>query len=308
MRTLVTGGAGFIGSHLIDALVERDYKVIILDNLSSGKKENLNKKAKFYKIDILSPQIFQIFKREKPEIVFHFAAQINVKKSIKNPIEDAKTNILGSLNILENCKKFKVKKIIFASSVGVYGEPKFLPIKENDLLNPISPYSIAKMTIEKYLQFYQSKNLDFVSLRFSNVYGPRQKSDGEGGVVAIFIKKLLKNKRPTIFGSGRQTRDFIFVKDAVSAVLKALNYKGKEKIFNIATGKETSINQLFKLISKILKIKIKPRYLPKREGDIQRSCLKIDLAKKFLKWKPKYDLEEGIRNTIWENKLIKSNF
>jgi len=296
---LVTGGAGFIGSHLVDALIERGYKVVVIDNLSTGKKEHINKKAKFYKIDICSPRIVEIFKKEKPEIVFHLAAQINVRRSIENPLKDAKINILGSLNILENCKKFKTQKIIFASSAGVYGEARTLPTPEDYLVNPDSPYRIAKHTIENYLKFYKENfGLKFISLRFSNVYGPRQDPKGEAGVVAIFINKLLKGERPTIFGDGNQTRDFIFVEDSVSACLKAMEYKGKKEIFNIGTGIETSINELYQIISKLLNTKIKPKYAPEKPGDLKRSCLDISFAKRELKWKPKFDLEKGLEKTI----------
>jgi UDP-glucose 4-epimerase len=304
MKILVTGGAGFIGSHLVDALIERGHQVIVIDNLSTGKKENINKKAKFYKIDICSPRIVEIFKKEKPKIVFHFAAQINVRKSIENPLKDAKTNILGSLNVLENSKKYKIKKIIFASSAGVYGEAKILPTSEDYPVNPDSPYRIAKLTVENYLKFYKENfGLKFISLRFSNVYGPRQDPKGEAGVVAIFIDKLLRGERPTIFGDGNQTRDFIFVEDVVSACLKAMEYKGKKEIFNIGTGIETSINELYKIISKLLKAKIKPKYAPEKPGDLKRSCLDISLAKRELEWKPKYNLEKGLQKTIQNLKL-----
>jgi UDP-glucose 4-epimerase len=304
-KILVTGGAGFIGSHLVDALIERGHKVVVIDNLSTGKKENINKKAKFYKIDICSPKIGEIFKKEKPEIVFHFAAQINVRKSVENPLFDAKVNILGSLNVIQNFLKlrtsnFQLPKIIFASTGGaIYGETKKIPTPENHPANPISPYGIAKLTVENYLRFYKENfGLKFISLRFSNVYGPRQDPKGEAGVVAIFIDKLLKKERPTIFGDGNQTRDFIFVEDAVSACLKAMEYKGEKEIFNIGTGIETSINELYEIISKLLRTKIKPKYAPEKPGDLKRSCLDISLAKRELKWRPKYNLEKGLRETI----------
>jgi UDP-glucose 4-epimerase len=304
-KILVTGGAGFIGSHLVDALIERGHKVVVIDNLSTGKKENINKKAKFYKIDICSPKIGEIFKKEKPEIVFHFAAQINVRKSVENPLFDAKVNILGSLNVIQNFLKlrtsnFQLPKIIFASTGGaIYGETKKIPTPENHPANPISPYGIAKLTVENYLRFYKENfGLKFISLRFSNVYGPRQDPKGEAGVVAIFIDKLLKKERPTIFGDGNQTRDFIFVEDAVSACLKAMEYKGEKEIFNIGTGIETSINELYEIISKLLRTKIKPKYAPEKPGDLKRSCLDISLAKRELKWRPKFDLEKGLRRDL----------
>jgi UDP-glucose 4-epimerase len=304
-KILVTGGAGFIGSHLVDALIERGHKVVVIDNLSTGKKENINKKAKFYKIDICSPKIGEIFKKEKPEIVFHFAAQINVRKSVEDPLFDAKVNILGSLNVIQNflqlpTSNFQLPTFIFASTGGaIYGETKKIPTPENHPANPISPYGIAKLTVENYLRFYKENfGLKFISLRFSNVYGPRQDPKGEAGVVAIFIEKLSKGERPTIFGDGNQTRDFIFVEDAVSACLKAMEYKGEKEIFNIGTGIETSINELYEIISKLLRTKIKPKYAPEKPGDLKRSCLDISLAKRELKWRPKYNLEKGLRETI----------
>jgi UDP-glucose 4-epimerase len=313
MKILVTGGTGFIGSHLVDALIERGHKVVVVDNLFTGKKENINPPRtcsggiKFYKIDICSPKIGEIFKKEKPEIVFHLAAQINVRKSVEDPLFDAKVNILGSLNVIQNfirvnsCpNSYKFAKFVFASTGGaIYGEAKKIPTPEDYPANPISPYGIAKLTIENYLKFYKENfGLKFISLRFSNVYGPRQDPKGEAGVVAIFINKLLKGERPTIFGDGNQTRDFIFVEDVVSACLKAMEYKGKKEIFNIGTGIETSINKLYEIISKLLKTKIKPKYAPEKPGDLKRSCLDISLAKRELKWKPKYNLEEGVKKTI----------
>ena len=304
-KILVTGGAGFIGSHLVDALIEKGHKVVVIDNLSTGKKENINKKAKFYKIDICSPKIGEIFKKEKPEICFHFAAQINVRKSVENPLFDAKVNILGSLNVIQNfinSQKSKIKnlKFIFASTGGaIYGDAKKIPTPEDYPPNPISPYGIAKLTVENYLKFYKENfGLKFISLRFSNVYGPRQDPKGEAGVVAIFIEKLLKGEKPTIFGDGNQTRDFIFVEDAVSACLKAMEYKGQKEIFNIGTGIETSINELYKIISELLKTKIKPKYAPPKPGDLKRSCLDISLAKRELKWESKFSLKEGLQKTI----------
>ena len=302
-KILITGGAGFIGSHLVDALIEKGHKVVVVDNLSTGKKENINKKAKFYKIDICSPKIGEIFKKEKPEICFHFAAQINVRKSVEDPLFDAKVNILGSLNVIKNFienTNLKNAKLIFASTGGaIYGEAKKIPTSEDYLPNPISPYGIAKLTIENYLKFYKENfGLKFISLRFSNVYGPRQDPKGEAGVVAIFIEKFLRGERPTIFGDGSQTRDLIFVEDVVSACLKAIEYKGKKEVFNIGTGTETSINELYKTISELLKTKIKPKYVPPKPGDLKRSCLDISLAKRELKWESKFSLKEGLQKTI----------
>ena len=296
MKFLITGGAGFIGSHLTDKLIEKNHKVVVLDNLSTGKKENLNKKAKFYKADICSSSISKIFKKEKPEIVFHYAAQIDVGKSLENPVLDAKVNILGTLNLLENCRKFKIKKFIFASSVGVYGEPEALPLKENYPLNPLSPYAVTKLAVEKYLNYYRFQGLDFVCLRHSNVYGKRQSSKGEGGVVAIFIDRILKREKPVIFGDGRQTRDFLYVDDAVTSAFLSLK-SPPSSVYNFGTNKEISVNSLLSLISRVSGQTIKPNFRPFRPGEIIKSRVDFSRAKKELNWQPKYNLEEGLKKT-----------
>jgi len=306
---IVTGGAGFLGSHLVDRLIKEGHKVVVIDNLSTGKKENLPVQAKFYKIDIQNPEISRIFKKEKPEIVFHLAAKIGVRKSSENPAITNKTNILGSLNMLENCRKFKIKKLIFASSVGVYGQAKILPIKENQSLNPISPYAISKLVIEKYLNYYQSQGLNFVSLRFSNIYGPRQSTSGEGGVIAIFINKIIRGERPIIFGKGNQTRDFLYVADAVEAAILALRaltgsiYPVRKStfsngVYNVGTNKEISIKKLFELISFELNKKIKPIFKPLSQGEILKSRIDYSKIKKELGWQPEYNLEKGLKETI----------
>lgn len=220
---------------------------MVIDNLSTGKKENLNPEAKFYKADICDTKISQIFKKEKPEVVFHLAAQIDVRKSVENPIENARINILGTLNLLENCKKYKVKKFIFASTGGaIYGDAKVIPTPESYPEFPLSPYGIEKLIIDKYLNYYYKVfGLPFVSLRLANVYGPRQNSKGESGVIAIFHDKMLNGKQPVINGSGTQTCDFIFVEDVVEAALLTMKIK-KSGIYNIGTAKETDINTIFK--------------------------------------------------------------
>ena len=304
---MVTGGCGFIGSHLTDKLIGKGHKVVVIDNLSTGKKENLhplffkksggNPKAKFYKIDICSPKIFHIFKKEKPEIVFHYAAQIDVRKSMEEPAEDARVNILGTLNILKNCKEHRVKKLIFSSSVGVYGESKTFPVKENHPLNPIAPYSVGKLAIEKYLSYYLTQGLDSVVLRYANIYGPRQSAGGEGGVVSIFINKILEGERPIIFGSGRQTRDLLYVDDVVTAAILALKAK-PGSIYNVGTNREITINKLLKLISKILNKKARPIFQPLRQGEIIKSRIDYSKIKKELGWQPKYNLEKGLKKTI----------
>jgi len=299
MKSLVTGGAGFIGSHLADRLIGDGHQVVVIDNLSTGKRENLNPKAKFYKIDICSSRISQIFRKEKPEIVFHYAAQIDVRKSVESPIEDAKINILGTLNLLENCKKYKVKKFIFASTGGaIYGDAGIIPTPENYPEFPLSPYGIEKLVAEKYLNYYYKvSGLPYIALRLANVYGLRQNSQGEAGVIAIFCDKMLSKKQPIINGSGRQTRDFVFVGDVVEANILALK-KNKIGIFNIGTAKETNVNTIFKKLKELTGSKCKEIHGPALLGEQKRSCLNFLKAKKELGWKPKYSLDKGLNKTM----------
>lgn len=297
MKCLVTGGAGFIASHVVDKLIEKSNKVAVIDNLSTGKKANLNPKAIFYKKDIQSPDISKIFEKEKPDIVFHYAAQIDVRKSVEDPIESAKTNILGSLNILENCRKFGAKKIVFASTGGaIYGEANSIPTPESHLAQPISPYGIEKLTIEHYLNFYNKEyGLDYLVLRFANVYGPRQNSKGEAGVVAIFCDELLSNRKVTINGPGNQTRDFIFVEDVVAANILGIDRGG---VFNIGTGIETDINTIFLELKRIFNSGINAAHGPEKRGEQERSCLDCKKAKKMLNWQSKVSIEDGLKRTV----------
>jgi len=298
-KVLVTGGAGFIGSHLVDRLLKEGCKVAVIDNLSSGKKENLAKKARFYKLDVENPGISRVFKKEKLEIVFHLAAQIDLRKSVNDPVSDAKTNILGSLNVLENCRKFGVKKIVFASTGGaIYGEVKTIPTGENYPVQPLSPYGIAKLATEKYLEYYLAIfNLPFVALRLANVYGPRQDSQGEAGVIAIFCGRMLSAKPAQISGSGFQTRDFVFVQDVVAAFIKAMETT-KTGIYNIGTGQETDINSIFRKLKKLTGSKIKEKHGAQKPGEQKRSCLDWSKARKELGWRPREALDEGLKKTI----------
>lgn len=295
---LVTGGAGFIGSNLVDRLLKDNYKVVVVDNLETGKFENINPKVKFYNLDICSLKISKIFKKEKPEVVFHFAALVDVGESIKNPLQEVKTNIFGSVNILENCINFNVKKVIFASSAAVYDKTNVLPTSEDNKLNPRSPYGISKLTIEKYLNYYYTIfGLSFVVLRFANVYGKRQNSNGKAGVIAIFCDKILNKKSLIIYGSGKQTRDFIYVEDVVESAILSM----KENIngfFNVGTGKETSINNVLKVIGLESGLKFKKKYILSKEDEQQRSCLDCKKAKRVLKWQAKFNFSEGIRLTL----------
>ena len=267
-KVLVTGGAGFIGSHIVDRLIKEGCKVVIIDNLSTGRKANINPKAKFYKADIQNQKIAEIFKKEKPEIVFHFAAQIDVRKSVEDPIQDARINILGSLNILENCQKYKIKKIIFTSTGGaIYGDADVIPTSESYLEMPLSPYGIEKLVFDKYLNYYYKIfGLSYTSLRLANVYGPRQNSKGEAGVIAIFCDKIFAKKQPVINGTGKQTRDFVFVQDVVEAGILALK-KNKIGVFNIGTGKETDINTIFRKIKKITNSDCKEIHISAKIGE-----------------------------------------
>lgn len=298
-KVLVTGGAGFIGSHIVDALIEKNHEVFVVDNLSTGKKENLNPKAKFFKLDITEKELEKVFKAEKPQVVFHLAAQIDVRKSVADPVWDAKQNILGLINLLENCKNFGVKKIIFSSTGGaIYGDTDKIPTTEDQLERPISPYGIAKLAIEKYLYYYQQIfGLNYIALRYANVYGPRQNAKGEAGVVAIFCDKLLAGQQPVINGDGKQTRDYTYVSDVVRANLLALD-SVEIGIYNIGTKVETNVNQLAELIKSNINTDLDFSHGPAKVGEQQRSCLDHTKATKDLGWQPEIGLEEGIKKTV----------
>lgn len=291
-RILVTGGAGFIGSHLVDTLVKRNHKVTVVDNLSVGNKKFVNHKAQFHKFNIQNPLLKNIFQKGKFDYVFHLAAQKNLQFSKNHPVEDAQTNIIGSLNIVSLSKLFKVKKIIFYSTAAVYDPLDVPPNKESDSVNPKTPYGIAKYAVEKYIQ---SSGLTYSIFRLSNVYGPRQDAEGEGGVVAIFGHKLAEGEAPTIYNSGRQTRDFIYVDDVVQASLSAL-FKGSNKTVNISTGRETSVNELFRRLQKIAEKNIHP-VRGQKIKEQARSALANSVAWKTLHWKPRISLQNGLSKT-----------
>ena len=298
MKILVTGGAGFIGSHLVDALIEKGHQVAVVDDLSTGRKENLNSKAGFYQLGIRDEKLAEVFSEEKPQAVFHLAAQIDVRKSVADPVWDAEINILGSLKVLENCQRAGVKKVIFASTAATYGDTTSLPTPEDCSPQPASPYGIAKLTIEYYLRyFWQVFKVPYVVLRYANVYGPRQNSQGEAGVVAIFCDKLLKGQQPVINGDGRQTRDYIYVADVVAANLLALN-SDKVGIFNISTGVETDVNEIAGLIKINIETAIEFTHGPAKEGEQQKSCLDSTKVREELGWRPEIKLAEGIKKTV----------
>ena len=290
LKILVTGGAGFIGSHLVNRLVYEGYKVFVIDNLSTGRKENINSKVKFYKTNIQSPKICQIFSKEKPNIIFHLAAQIDVRKSVKDPIADAKINILGTLNLIQNFIHInlgsnlqKSTRFIFSSTGGaIYGDTNVIPTPETHAELPLSPYGIANLTIEKYLNYYfEIFGLPFVALRYGNVYGPRQNSKGEAGVIAIFCDKMLSNKQPIINGDGKQTRDYVFVKDVVEANISVFK-KNITGVFNIGTSKQTNVNTIFKKIKKLIGSNCKEKHGPRLAGVKKEVALVIKKLKKYL--------------------------
>lgn len=298
-KVLVTGGAGFIGSQVVDALIQRRHKVVVVDNLSTGRKKNLNPSAVFYQADIKSIILNKIFEKEKPDIVFHYAANIDLRKSLVNPIFDAEENILGSLNLFSVCVKSKVKKIIFASTGGaIYGEQEYFPADEAHTTRPFAPYGVAKLAVEKYLDVFSNVyGIPYVVLRLANVYGPRQNPLGEAGVVAIFIYKLLKGEKVVINGDGKQTRDFVYVTDVVDASLKALNLK-KNEVLNIGTGKESSVNRIFEILKKNTNSRQIPVHGPAKKGEQSRSVLDIKKARKFLDWNPEVSLQKGLEKTV----------
>ncbi len=301
MKILVTGGAGFIGSHLTDALIKKNHKVLVIDNLSTGFRKNVNPKARFYKNDLTDhKKIEAILKKEKPEVIFHLAAQIDVRKSVADPVFDANSNILASINLIKLASLYKVKKIIFSSTGGaIYGDTKKRPTSESESEWPLSPYGIAKLTIDKFLNYYREiHGLNFVSLRYGNVYGPRQNPHGEAGVVAIFLNKMLKGQQPVINGHGKQTRDYVFVEDVVNANLLALKHFQKVGIYNVGAGKETDVNQLFREINRHFGGKFKESHGLAKIGEQKTSCLSFAKIKRDFGWSPKTNFPGGIKKTF----------
>ncbi len=299
MRILVTGGAGFIGSHLVDALAKQSHEVIVVDTLISGNKNNITVDVPVLDIDVRSAELFSVFEDYHPEIVFHLAAQIDVRHSMTDPHHDADINVLGTLNLLQAAQKYKTKKIVFSSTGGaIYGEQLYFPADEKHITNPASVYGISKLSAEKYLQCLAPlHNITPICLRYSNVYGPRQDPHGEAGVVAIFINKMLQNETPSIFGDGKQTRDFVYVEDVIQANLRALNYQ-KSGTFNISTATETNVNELYHLIAHTMKFDKEPDYQPARTGEQLRSVIDNTLALQELGWKPQYHLYDGLIETV----------
>ncbi|PJA47340.1 UDP-glucose 4-epimerase [Candidatus Uhrbacteria bacterium CG_4_9_14_3_um_filter_36_7] len=298
-KIVVTGGAGFIGSHLVDALIEKKYDVYVADDLSFGTKAFVHPKAHFFRVSILNPKFFSWLEKVHPEAIFHLAAQTNVRLSLEDPVCDAKINIFGSIKLALKAKELGVKKIIFSSTGGaMFSNTKFLPYKESVPINPISPYGIAKAACEQYLQTILSESsTKLVILRYANVYGPRQSHKGEAGVVSIFVRRLLENKPLTVFGDGMQTRDFIYVRDVVQANIAALS-SPSQGIFHIGTGKEVSLKELLKRLTDISQLKLTVQYSPFVKGELSRSALCPRKALKELGWKPLVSLDQGLSLTL----------
>lgn len=296
MNILVTGGAGFIGSHITEMLLEEGHRVAILDNLSK-QSFYIHPEAVKYVLDINDHHVEKIFKEFKPEVVIHQAAQISAQNSINLPIFDAQINVLGSIALLEYCRKNSVKKVIFASSAAVYGRTGIEAVDETHLIRPQSCYGVSKYTVEQYIDLYSRLyDLDYTILRYSNVYGDRQNAKGEGGVISIFMENLLHGKCPTIFGSGEQTRDFIYVKDVAAANFAALN-SGSRGIYNISTRQSISIKQLFQKLVGMLQLQVETKYAEGRPEDILHSCLNNQNACDHLDWAPIYSLDQGLKLT-----------
>ncbi len=300
MNILVTGGAGFIGSHLTDALIEAGHHVIVVDNLSTGSRKNLNSKAVFYEWDIMDQEkLAQVFDHEHIDIVFHEAAQTMVPFSMTHPREDADLNILGLLNVLENCRRCQVKKVMFSSSAAVYGDNLHVPLREDEPVAPTSFYGLTKVIAERYLQMYHDVfGLEYAVLRYSNVYGERQGSHGEGGVVYVFSQAIAQGKGLTIFGDGNQSRDFVYVKDIARANIAAMDPAVPSGIYNISTAIETTVNALKEILQYFSGQAVDVTYEGARSGDIYRSALDRTKARDVLKWRPVTKLLPGLQSTF----------
>ncbi len=299
MNILVTGGAGFIGSNIVDAYLQAGHTVVVVDDLSTGAIENVNPKAKFYRLDLRDSTVEQVFKEIKIDVINHHAAQMDVRKSVADPKFDASVNILGMLNLFELGIKHGVKKIIFASTGGaIYGEQDYFPADEQHPLRPLSPYGITKLATEKYLFYYHAVHgVQHVILRYANIYGPRQNPHGEAGVVAIFADKMLRGEQPVINGDGKQTRDYVYVSDVVQANVLALS-RSSSDIFNIGTGTENDVNTLFRIIKKFSRATCEEKHSQAKIGEQLRSVIDHAKAKKILGWEPTVALEEGLRKTV----------
>lgn len=299
LKILVTGGVGFIGSHVVDALINQGYQVVVVDDLSAGSQRNLNPRARLYKIAIQDPALGEVFAAERPDCVNHHAAQMSVRVSVERPLLDAEVNILGSLNVLEACRAFGVKKLVYISTGGAaVGEPRYLPVDEKHPADPVSPYGVTKHTVEHYLYLYKvNYGLNYTVLRYPNVYGPRQDPYGEAGVVAIFIGQMLRGEPVTINGTGEQERDFVYVADIVDANLLALE-KGDGEVYNLGSGVGTSVNEIFRRLARLTGYTQAPRHGPPLPGEVFKIYLDATKARRELGWQPAVSLEEGLSLTV----------
>lgn len=299
MKILISGGAGFIGSHVADALLEEGHEVHIVDNLSGGFEHNVPEEATFHKMDIRDEQIHKLWAEENFSVLYHLAAQMDVRKSVADPQYDADVNVKGFLNLMEAGRKNGLEKTIFSSTGGaIYGEPEYAPQDENHPLKPLSPYGITKRVSELYLFFYEKTHgIDWISLRYGNVYGPRQSPHGEAGVIAIFTERMLQNQQAFINGDGKQTRDYVFVKDVVQANMKALIHD-KNDIFNVGTGSETNVETLFQEIQRLTETTIDQKHAEAKPGEQQRSVLSTQKIENELGWQQNYTIKEGLYETV----------
>ncbi len=298
MRAIVTGGAGFIGSHVVDLLLEEGHEVAVVDNLSTGRVANLDPRAVFYRMDIADPMLRDVVATVRPDVVFHEAAQMSVKVSTDDPMLDARVNVVGLLNVLEACAAANVRKVVFASSGATYGNPRYLPIDEAHPQRPESPYGITKMVAEHYLSYYaQDRGLSYAALRYGNVYGPRQDSYGEAGVIAIFARQLFQGQTPIIHWDGEQVRDYVFVRDVARANLLAAT-RGDQRCYCIGTGRGTSVNEIYRLVSQFTGRIVEPRRAPRRAGDLRAAFFDTSRARADLGWEAEVPLEVGLRLTV----------
>ena len=298
MRVLVTGGAGFIGSHVVDALIARGDAVTVVDDLSGGNMANVNPEARLERLDIRSIEVGDLVRAQRPDAIVHHAAQVSVSRSVRDPQLDADVNIAGALSLIAAAAEVG-SRFVYASSGGaMYGEAEVIPTPETHPATPSSPYGISKFAGELYLRSFSILNgLSYVSLRYSNVYGPRQNAHGEAGVVALFTTAMLEGRQPTIHGDGIDTRDYVFVEDVVRANLLALE-SGTSGGFNVGTGRESSVNDLFRLLCALADSEAQEHHGPPRAGDLHRSCLDISLIGQALGWRPQFSLEDGLGKTV----------
>jgi UDP-glucose 4-epimerase len=299
VKILVTGGAGFIASHVVDRFIELGHEVVVVDDLSTGLLENVNPRARFHQVDIRSEEIAEIMLSEKPEVIDHHAAQMDVRRAVREPDFDASVNVLGGLRVLESARRAGSMRFVFSSTGGaVYGEPTRLPVDESHGIAPLSPYGLTKFTFEQYLALYRRLyGIGYTVLRYPNVYGPRQRPDGEAGVVSIFTAQLLRGERPTIFGDGGKTRDYVHVRDVVEANVRAIELDGGE-VFNLGWGREVSDREVFDAVRRAVGVEIEPRFDAVRPGEISRIALDSARIRNRLRWRPTVSLDEGVADVV----------